>query len=778
MTNRPVVLACLAFGITALIPTPGRSAQPSQEKPLYLDAAQPADKRVEDLLARMTLSEKIGQMNMPCVYIDELGRDAAAKREGCRKFALGNVVPGVGPAGGFFTLADNALPEGSRQQAEYFNALQKEVIETTRLKIPLLQSEEGTHGVMCSGKTIFPEGLAIGSTWNMDLVRQIYAAEGKEARGVGIHQLYTLVIEPNRDPRLGRNQEGYSEDPYLCSRIAQSIVQGAQGKDVSAPDKVVTGLCHYPGQSQPVSGFERGAMEISERTLRDVFLPSWVTGIKTEGALGVMATYPAIDGVPTHSSDKILTKLLREELGFRGLVLSEGGGIGTLVTEQVAADQKEAGAMALRAGLDVGISYEAGFMDLMIENVKEGKVPMELIDRAVRRILKQKMTLGLFERPYVDVSKVSDDAHRELALQVAREGIVLLKNDRNLLPLDNEFLKSIAVIGPNADDIAAQLGDYTPRKVTSPIVTVLEGIKRKVGAKTQVFYAKGCSAIGDRDAVDPNESARLLSEAKDAARKAKVAIVVVGEDEKGNGEGKDVASLDLPGLQEDLIKAVQSTGTPTIVVLINGRPLSIRWTAGHVPAIVEAWRPGEEGGTAVADVLFGDYNPSGRLPITVPRHVGQLPMYYNYSPSKAMWKSVRGYVDMSASPLWEFGYGLSYTKFEYSDLRVEPAEIQPTGSVHVRVRVKNAGESQGQEVVQLYLHDELASVTRPVKALKAFRKIPLEPGESKEVEFVITPEDMSLLDRNLKHVVEPGRFEVMVGSSSEAIHARGHFDVK
>src|ERR1035437_4691797 len=291
MATHQFISASVAFVVSVLLSAAGSSAQPAEKKPLYLDAAQPIDKRVEDLLGRMTLSEKIGQMNMPCVYVDELGRDAAAKREGCRKFALGNVVPGVGPGGGFFTLADNALPEGSRQQAEYFNALQKEVIETTRLKIPLLQSEEGTHGVMCSGKTIFPEGLAIGSTWNMDRVRQIYAAEGQEARGVGIHQLYTLVIEPNRDPRLGRNQEGYSEDPYLCSRIAQSIVQGAQGKDVSAPDKVVSGLCHYPGQSQPVSGFERGAMEISERTLRDVFLPPWVAGIKTEGALGVMATY-------------------------------------------------------------------------------------------------------------------------------------------------------------------------------------------------------------------------------------------------------------------------------------------------------------------------------------------------------------------------------------------------------------------------------------------------------------------------------------------------------
>ena len=762
-------IAAAVTGVALILLISAGPAETAGDKPLYLDSTQPIDKRVEDLLGRMTLSEKVGQMNMPCVYIGELGKDAAAKREGCRRFASGNVVPGVGPGGGFFTLADNALPEGSRQQAEYFNQLQKLAIETTRLKIPLLQSEEGTHGVMCSGKTIFPEGLAIGSTWNTDLVRQIYTAEGAEARGVGIHQLYTLVIEPNRDPRLGRNQEGYSEDPYLCARIAQSIVQGAQGREVSAPDKVVTGLCHYPGQSQPVSGFERGAMEISERTLRDVFLVPWVAGIKKEGALGVMATYPAIDGIPTHSSEKILTKILRDELGFRGLVLSEGGGIGTLVTERVAENQKQAGEMALKAGVDVGISYEPGYMDLMIENVKEGKVPMALIDRAVRRILHQKMVLGLFESPYVNVDKVSDDAHRELSLQVAHEGIVLLKNERNLLPLENEFTKSIAVIGPNADDVANQLGDYTPRNVLQNIVTVLAGIKNKVGPKTKVYYVKGCNAIG--------EGLNELEAAREAARKAQVAVVVVGEHENGDGEGRDVASLDLTDPQEQLLKAVVETGTPTVLVLINGRPLSIRWAAAHVPAIVEAWRPGEEGGTAVADILFGDYNPSGRLPITIPRHVGQLPMYYNYSPSKAYWKSVRGYVDMDASPLYEFGYGLSYTHFEYTDLRIQPAEIQPEGSVHVSVQVRNTGDNAGQEVVQLYLHDEIASVSRPVKALKGFQKISLDSDQSKTVEFVLTPEDLSLLDRSMTRVVEPGSFEVMVGSSSESIRARGHFKV-
>jgi beta-glucosidase len=363
---------------------------------VYLDAKQPINARVEDLLSRMTLEEKIGQMNMPCVYVDELGKDIAAKSEACRKLAEGKYPDFPGPAGGFFTLANTILHEGTIQQANFFNELQKIAIEKTRLRIPLLQSEEGTHGLMCSGTTIFPEGLAIGSTWNMDLVKNIYTIAAKEARSAGIHQIYTLVIEPNRDPRLGRNQEGFSEDPYFCSRMAETIVNAVQGNDVSAKDKTVAGLCHYPGQSQPASGLERGAMEISERTLREVFLPPWEAGIKKAGALGVMATYPAIDRIPTHGSEFILTKILRNELGFKGLVLSEGSGLGTLVYMRLAHNGKEAGELALKAGLDVGISYEEGYMGPMIENVKEGKVSMELIDRAVRRILEQKFRLGLF----------------------------------------------------------------------------------------------------------------------------------------------------------------------------------------------------------------------------------------------------------------------------------------------------------------------------------------------------------------------------------------------
>lgn len=747
-------------------------AFPSEERPIYLDATRPREERIEDLLRRMTLAEKVGQMNMPCVYLKQLGGDPLAKQEGCRRFTLGTLSDEIGPGGGFFTLADNALQVSAREQAIYFNELQKLAIEKTRLRIPLVQTEEGTHGVMCSDKTIFPEGLAIGATWNMDLVRRIYATAAREARSVGIHQLYTLVVEPNRDPRLGRNEEGYSEDPYLCARIAESIVRGAQGYDVSAKDKVVAGLCHYPGQSQPAGGLERGAMHISDRMLWEVFLPPWAAGIRA-GALGVMATYPAIDGVPTHASPRILTHILREQLGFEGLVLGEGGGIGTLVYERVADSQKEAGQIALRAGLDVGISYEPGYMKPLIESVAEGKASMADIDRAVRRILRQKFRLGLFEHPYVDPNEAARLNHtkenQELALRAAREGIVLLKNERSLLPLDRN-IKSIAVIGPNADDKRQQLGDYTPRKILQDVVTVLAGVRAKV-PNVKVTYVQGCDQI----APEPNQ----IAEAQKAAREADVAILVLGERHMGaprgtDGEGNDVASLDLTGRQQELLEAVAAAGKPIVLVLVNGRPLSIRWGAEHIPAIVEAWNCGERGGEALSDVLFGDYNPSGRLPITVPRHSGQLPMYYNHMPSKGR----RGYVDMPLTPLWEFGYGLSYTKFEYANLNLSAKEIGMRGSIEVSADVTNAGSRPGEEVVQLYINDAVSTATRPVKELKGFQKIALRPGEKKTVRFTLSPEELAAYDQNMIRRVEPGVFHVMVGSSSQQIRLKGSFEVR
>ena len=752
-------------------------------QPLYLDPKQPLERRVEDLLSRMTLPEKIGQMNMPCLYVKEMGTGTADKRRASRSFAAGTYVNGVGPAGGFFTLSNEIVQEGPRSQSRFLNELQEIAMKKTRLGIPLLQTEEGTHGVMASGHTIFPEGLGIGSTWNMSLVRELYAAAAREARSVGIHQLFTLVIEPNRDPRLGRNQEAYSEDPYLCSRIAEAIVNGAQGSEVSAADKVVAGLCHYPGQSQPTGGLEQGAMEVSERTLREVFLPPWVRGIQRSGALGVMATYPAIDGMPAHASRWMLTRVLREELGFGGLVLSEGGGIGTLVTEHLVGTQKEAGILAVNAGVDVSVTFEEGFLKPLAESVTEGRLSVHMIDRAVRRILALKFRLGLFERPYTDPERaaaiVHNKEHQNLAASLGRESIVLLKNEGNLLPLKKD-LRRIAVIGPNADSARNQLGDYTSLAIPQRVVTVLDGIREKVSSSTKLSYVRGCDVL--------SEDRSGFTAARQAARNAQVAVVVVGENERfsrdggTDGEGRDVASLDLTGVQEDMIRSIAETGTPTVVVLINGRPLSIRWAAEHIPAIVEAWLPGERGGEALADILFGDVDPSGRLPITVPRHAGQLPMYYNFMPTRGGWAdgqfNMRRYVDLSGLPLYPFGHGLSYTTFQYRNLRIAPREIRPDQPVGITVNVRNAGNRAGQETVQLYLRDLVSSVTRPIQELKGFQKIRLMPGEEKTVEFQLEPEDLSFLDRQLNRVVEAGRFEVMVGSSSQAIHVRGNFDVK
>ncbi|MCK5137443.1 MAG: glycoside hydrolase family 3 C-terminal domain-containing protein [Bacteroidales bacterium] len=770
--------------ITIIMGSLSNTSLAQNRPPPYREPSYPIEQRIEDLLSRMTLKEKVGQMNIPCMYKKRIGwgldageislhkhmtlEERQTQMEGCRKFARGNHNDQIGPGGGFFTLADRVIYEGTRKQAEFFNELQEIAINESRLGIPVLQIEEGTHGFMCAGGTIFPEGLAIGSSWNMGLVKRIYQATAKEGRATGAHMLCTIVIEPNRDPRLGRNQEGYSEDTYMCSKIAGNIVTAMQGYDVSGKDKVVAALCHYPGQSEPLSGLERGALEISERKLREVFLPPWETGIKKFGALAVMATYPAIDGVTVHSSGKILKKILREELGFEGIVLSEGRGISTIIDEQMATTQKEAGQIAATAGVDVGISMEDAYLGALVESVEEGIVPMRTIDDAVRHILNVKFKLGLFEDPFVNPDYaekvVHSEEHQMLALEAAREGIVLLKNENGLLPL-SKSIKSIAVIGPNANEGDDQIGDYIPHHIPQEIITVLKGIQNKVSSKTKVSYVKGCNVIGN----DLNE----IGKAKIAAKKADIAIVVIGE--KGNatnGEGKDVASLDLTGLQQELLEAVHSSGTPTIVVLINGRPLSTRWAAEQIPAIVEAWMCGEQGGNAVADVLFGDYNPSGKLPITIPRHSGQLPAFYNHSKSKRS-----KYIDMPATPLYHFGHGLSYTSFEYSNLKITPSDIMHGGNVQVTLDVKNTGKREGKEVVQLYIKDVVSSVTTPIKQLRGFEKTDLKPGEEKSVSFTLRPEDLSLLDRNMKWIVEPGKFIVMAGSSSADIRLEGSFDV-
>jgi beta-glucosidase len=734
-------------------------------------------------MRRMTLKEKVGQLNLPCAYVHELGETSQQKMDAARKFAAGTYTNEIGPGSGFFTLADTIKLNKLSQQVEFFNELQRIALTQTRLKIPLLEDEEGTHGAMYPGATVFPEGLSIGSTFDMPLVKEIYAASAQEARAAGIHILSTLVLETDRDPRMGRNMEAYTEDPYLYSRIAENIVRGAQGSNINASDKVVALMTDFPTQSEPASGMERGAIEISERSIRENFLPPWIAAFKA-GALGVMAGYPEIDDIPEHSSEKWNTRILRQELGFRGIVQSEGGGFGTLLYEHIVPTQKEAGALALRAGVDMDITYEPAYMGPLIENVQEGKVSEALVDRAVRRVLDLKFRLGLFEHPYVDVAQaqqiVHSSEHQQLALRAAQESIVLLKNEKNVLPLSKN-IKSIAVIGPNADDRWSELGDYSPQLVPQKVSTVLDGIRQKVSPNTQVRYVLGCDVIGGTPDIE---------KAVEAARNASVAVLVVGEHPRnggrGNvpatdGEGYDVASLDLTGAQEDLVRAVQATGTPTVLVLLNGRPLSISWEAAHVPAIVEAWEPGEHGGEAVADVLFGDYNPSGRLAISVPRTAGQLPDYYNYKPSKEYWieRGDRdgGYADMPGTPLYPFGFGLSYTDFKYSNLRVVPTSIQSAGNVKVSVDVSNVGMRPGVETVQLYLHERYTPVAIPVKQLHGFERINLGPGETTTVNMNLTPDDLMLLDRDMHWRVVPGTFDVMVGKSSADISATGSFRV-
>ncbi|HYM08368.1 MAG TPA: glycoside hydrolase family 3 N-terminal domain-containing protein, partial [Terriglobales bacterium] len=572
MTGKVPFSWLAAVALCFLSSSPPLLAQGRGDVPAYLDPKRPIEERVDDLMGRMTLKEKVGQLNLPCVYVDELGKDIPSKLDACRMFTAGTYTQEIGPGCGFFTLANEILHKDARQQAEYFNELQKIALTQTRLKIPLLEDEEGTHGAMFPGATIFPEGLAIGSSFDLDLVRSVYAVAAAEARAVGIHMLSTLVMEVDRDPRMGRNEEAYTEDPYLYERIGETIVRAAQGTDISAPDKVIAVLTDFPTQSEPAGGLERGAIELSERSLRENFLPPWLGAITKAGGLGVMAGYPEVEDVPAHASVKWMNDVLRQELGFQGVVESEGGGFGTLIYENMVRTQKEAGALALRAGVDLDITYEPAYMGPLIENVEEGRVPIALVDRALRRVLELKFRLGLFEHPFVDVAHavetVHSPAHQELALRAGHEGIVLLKNQKNTLPL-RKNLKSIAVIGPDAENLMNLLGDYSPKKITQHVVSILEGIKAEAGPQAKVVWAKGCGVLGHDKSGFP--------EAVRAARSADVAVVVVGENQGQNdvdeekdpptdGEGHDVASLDLTGVQEDLVQAVYETGTPTVVV--------------------------------------------------------------------------------------------------------------------------------------------------------------------------------------------------------------------
>jgi len=713
-------------------------------KPPYLDPNQPIDKRVEDLLSRMTLEEKIGQM---CQYSGITERIEQMIREG-RVGALLKV-------------------HGARE----VNRIQRIAVEESRLGIPLIFGLDVLHGY----KTIFPIPLGLASTWDPETVKKSASIAAAEAYADGVRWTFAPMVDIARDPRWGRIAEGAGEDPYLGSVMARALVEGFQGSNLSDQNAIVACPKHYVAYGGAEGGRDYNTVDVSERTLREVYLPPFRAAVKA-GAGTIMSAFNDLNGIPASANPYTLKTILREEWGFDGFVVSDWNAIGELINHGVASDIYEAAEKALKAGVDMDMEGDV-YQRALLHLVREGRISEDHVNESVRRILKIKFKLGLFEKPYVDPERVDRiikcEEHVKAALEIARKSIVLLKNEGNLLPLRKD-LESIAVIGPLSDDREAPLGPWSCLGDPRDVVTVLEGIRSKVSCKTRILYAKGCGVV--------DESKDGFEEAVRAAEESDVAIVVVGESRDMSGEAASRAYLNLPGVQEDLLKTVYATGTTIIMVLMNGRPLSISWPAENIPSIIEAWFPGIQAGHAIADIIFGDYNPGGKLPVSFPRTVGQVPIYYNHKstgrpPSpENRWTSK--YIDAPYTPLFPFGHGLSYTRFEYSCLKIKPFEVERDQDVEIKFKLKNVGDMEGDEVVQLYIRDAVASVTRPVKELKGFRRITLKPGEEKPVEFKLKLEDLSFLNHEMKRVVEPGEFKVMVGSSSEDIRLTGSFIVR
>jgi len=742
-----------------------KSASP--DTPKYRNPNLTAEDRAADLLPRLTLEEKVEQITGGFeAHAEILDATGTYTTEQAREV--------------FSRWWDPELNFPAKRAAILRNAVQRYLREKTKLGIPALFMGEGLHGFMEYGSTSFPQALGLASTWDPDLVHQIFTAAADEAASAGVNQVFSPVLDIARDPRWGRTEETYGEDPFLAGRMGVAAITGFQGDTFNiGRHHVLATAKHFAVHGQPEGGTNTAPGNYSERIIRENFLVPFQAAVEEAKAGSVMASYNEIDGIPSHINHWLLGKVLREEWGFRGFVTSDGDGIQMLVgTHHVAPNNAVAGRLALDAGVDFDLSDGSPFRSL-IDQVKQGLVAESEVDLATERVLMTKFRLGLFDDPYVDPDyadkTTNGPEHRALALKAAQKVVVLLKNDKNLLPLDLAKLKTIAVIGPNAAD--AHLGGYSREPAHS--VSILQGIRDRVGSKAQVLYAEGCKLTDAKPGyrgwfsdnvklIDASTQADNIKAAVDAARKSDVAILVVGENESTNREAwsemhlGDRDSLDLLGAQNDLVKAVVETGKPTVVVLINGRPLSINYIAEHVPAILEGWYLGQEGGTAAANVLFGDVNPGGKLPITFPHSVGDLPDFYNHKPS-----ANRSYAFSTRKPLFPFGYGLSYTTFKFENLKVEPEQIKVGGSARVRIDVTNTGAREGDEVPELYVHQKIASVTQPVLQLKGFQRITLKPGEKKKVEFTVTPDMLSMLNADMHKVVEPGVFELMVGPSSD-----------
>ncbi|CAN5653374.1 glycoside hydrolase family 3 N-terminal domain-containing protein [soil metagenome] len=756
------LLLILAVVFTFLIAPASNSH--SQRKPNV-------EARINALLARMTLEEKLGQLQQ--LDGEANGNFRPEHPEMIRKGLLGSTLNVRGAA--------------------RTNQLQRVAMEESRLKIPFLFAFDVVHGY----RTIFPVPLGEASSWDPAAAELSASIAAKEAAAAGVRWTFAPMVDIARDARWGRIVEGAGEDPYLGAAMAHARVRGFQGTDYSAPDRVVACAKHWVAYGAAEAGRDYNTVDMSETTLREVYFPPFKAAVDA-GVGTFMSAFNDLNGVPTSANPFTLTKVLRGEWKFDGIVVSDYESVKELLNHRVAADEQEAAAAALSAGVDVEMVSRL-FNKHGPGLLKARKLTMMQIEEAVKRMLRIKLRLGLFERPYVDETRertvILNAEHLAAARRVSARSLVLLKNERETLPL-NKSLNTVAVVGPLADSPKDMLGSWTGDGRAEDAVTLLDGIKAKVSPQTKVLHAKGVAiegkgVTGNFDAPPPSTSnaggtnvaqtsneARnsttpnlhsSLAEAVKVARAADVVIVAVGESAEMSGEAASRTSLDLPGRQSELVQAIHATGKPYVVVLMNGRPLTINWIAENSPAILETWFAGTQGGHAIADVLFGDVNPSGKLPVTFPRAVGQLPLYYNHKntgrpPTDQKYTSK--YLDVTLTPLFRFGHGLSYTQFKVFDLRKSAERISPDGTLTVSVEIENTGKRTGDEVVQLYITDVAASVTRPVKELKGFQRVTLQPGEKKRVEFKLTPDHLGFYNRRMQFVVEPGEFKVMVGANS------------
>jgi len=719
-----------ALAIVAILSLTSSSSSHSQ-KPQNVEA------RINALLKRMTLAEKLGQLQQ--LDGEANGNFRPEHLQMVRQGLLGSTLNVRG--------------------AQRTNQLQRIAVTESRLKIPLIFGFDVIHGY----RTIFPIPLGEAASWDPAAVERSAGIAAAETRAAGVHWTFAPMVDIARDPRWGRITEGSGEDPYLGSLMARARVRGFQGTDYSAPDKIVACAKHWVAYGAAEAGRDYNTTNVSERSLREVYFPPFKAAVDA-GVGTFMSAFNDLDGVPASANPFTLTDVLRGEWKFDGFVVSDYTSVEELIKHGVAANGADAAREALNAGVDMEMvsrlyNKHAG------ELIKEGKLSEQTINEAVRRVLRVKFRLGLFDQPFVDESlertAILSSANVAAAREMAARSMVLLKNDHNVLPLDKN-VRTIALIGPLADSRQDMLGSWTGDGKPEDAVTLLQGLKAKV-PQTKINYAQGCDVGCDKSDG--------FADAVRAAKESDVAIVAVGESADMSGEATSRSSLDLPGRQLDLVKAVQATGKPTVVVLMNGRPITINWIAENTPAILETWFAGTQAGNAIADVLVGDVNPGGKLPVTFPRSVGQIPLYYNHNntgrPPEANNKYTSKYLDVDWTPLFPFGYGLSYTQFKITNLQLSAQRIPLNGKVTLSVEVENTGRRAGDEVVQLYVRDTVASVSRPVKELKGFQRVTLQPGEKKRVEFVLTAAELGFWNRQLHFTVEPGEFKVMVGPNSE-----------